>query len=116
MSCPICEVVQTRKYHTLRTFVRYITPLSSVNARNDPASDQRRIPVPVGSILAPALLLVPLLTVDQQRAKVHQEEVSKDHSPAPALGGLHCLLLQVPGGRVDSLNNSVAGNARRQAV
>lgn len=91
-------------------------PLISVNAWNDPAPDQRRIPVPVGSVLALALLLVTLLAVDQQRAKVHQEEVREDHSPAPALGGLNGLLLQVPGGRVDAQDNSVAGNARRQAV
>lgn len=88
----------------------------SVDPRNNAAPHQRCIPVPIGVILLLALLLVPSLTVDEQNAKVDEEEIGEYDTPATHLGRLHSLLLHIASGGIDSLQNDVSRNARRETV
>ena len=87
-----------------------------INPRDNPTADQRRVAIPVSSILLLALLLIANLTVDEQDAEIEHEEIRENSSPASGLWRLDCLLLNRPSRRIHGFNHDITRNTGGKAV
>ena len=66
-----------------------------INTRNNPPRHKLHIPVPILTILPPALFFVAALPMHQQDGKIHHEEIREDHAPAFSAVGHNVLAIAV---------------------
>ena len=87
-----------------------------INPWDNTTANQRRVAIPVSSILLLAFLLIANLAVDEQDAEVKHEEICENGSPTLSLRCLHCLLLDRPSSRVHGFNHDITRNTGGEAV